>query len=97
MNAKDAAKQRRQANNRAIPDDVALRSLVSALCPACGRGKARRQSLCRSCYSALPSDLRNGLYRTIASGGYGPALRRALDRLGVRDPIFGDAGQGGAS
>ena len=57
-------------------------SLRSGICPACGRGKIVKQSVCRACYIALPSCVRARLYKGIGKG-YEQAFGDAMASLKV--------------
>ena len=61
--------------------DVALvTSLRSTKCPACGRLKKARQTLCFNDYRALPHGLRAALYAPLGEG-YREAVLDAFDFL----------------
>ena len=47
--------------------ETALRALASEVC-VCNAPKNRKQSFCRVCYLALPSELRQELWRAMADG-----------------------------
>lgn len=53
-----------------------LRELMSDECLCGVRDKYPKRSFCYRCYSALPRDLRDGLYRRIG-GGYEEAFEEA--------------------
>lgn len=61
-------------------------SLKSTVCPACGGGKAARQSLCRQCYMGLPPAVRTRLYLRVGEG-YEQAMAYALGAAGVVDDL----------
>lgn len=65
---------------REVSPVMALESLRSTLCPACGLGKAPRRSLCIPCFVALPARIKERLYLKLGKG-YEPALRDALNEL----------------
>jgi len=65
-----------------LTDAVALRSLVSKICPACGRRKREGQSLCPQDYFRLPRPLRVNLWQKITDG-YLEALLEAMKTLGT--------------
>lgn len=57
-----------------------LDHLISDVCPACGREKRRKRSLCLFCYGRLPGDLKDALYARIGQG-YEVAFDLALEEL----------------
>lgn len=71
--------------------DILLLSLRGKVCPACGRSKFPRRTLCRSCYMILPTRRRAELYRGVAAG-YEQAVRSALDALHIKQPHWPDPG-----
>lgn len=56
-----------------------LEALKSEQC-ACGAPKAKRQSFCLKCYTALPAKLRGELYKGF-SQGYAEHYEEALEWL----------------
>jgi hypothetical protein len=75
--------------NKRKEDEVTTRELIdslcSNLCPACGRGKVARKTLCGHCYHALPRGLQKALYNRLGEG-YSEAVDEALHQLGVATP-----------
>lgn len=65
----------------------AVDSLVSTTCPACGRPKGSRKSLCARCYYALPKQMQRDLYRPVGAG-YEEALDAALKHHEVDTPFL---------
>ncbi len=57
-------------------------SLKSEICPACGRRKAARRSLCWRCWQRLPRWLQRALFQSIDQG-YDRAMLQALRELGA--------------
>lgn len=55
-------------------------SLKSTVCPACGRGKTARLSLCNRCYFSLSRAEQNALFRFFGAG-YEEAMAAALATL----------------
>lgn len=66
----------------AITRDFAYLSLLSRTCPACGRAKGERKSLCFAEFCALPRGVKAALYFPIGRG-YEDALYDALVSLGA--------------
>jgi hypothetical protein len=58
----------------------AMTELSSEECPACGKKKKRRQSFCRACYWALPTELQDALRKHVQDG-YVKAYREAKEWL----------------
>lgn len=57
----------RNARPSETPDQMAYRELHLAVC-ACGAKKQIKHSFCKTCYYALPPDLREALWTPIAKG-----------------------------
>lgn len=70
----------RRAYIREVTKPMALDSLRSVLCPACGQGKPSGMSLCRKCFEALPTRMKERLYLRMGKG-YEAAIRDALNEL----------------
>lgn len=68
-----------------IKQSDALRSLFSTLCPACGKSKVARQTLCRADFMKLPAGQRKHLYDGTGEG-YEEAIEAAFKSLGVTEP-----------
>lgn len=68
-----------------MTDRQLIDSLCSNLCPACGRGKNARMTLCGGCYHGLPRELQKALYNRLGEG-YSEAVDQALRMLGVTTP-----------
>lgn len=67
-----------------LPDNSDLfRSLMSALCPACGGNKNRAQTFCSRCYLKLPQAQRRTLYGRIDTGKYHPARLAILEAINM--------------
>ena len=62
-----------------------IESLRSHRCPACGRGKRPKQTLCGHDYASLPRVAKQALYQTLGRG-YEHAFSNAMNLLGVKDP-----------
>lgn len=60
-------------------------SLFGMLCPACGREKIAKHTVCGCCYRQLPSPLQRSLYRRMGEG-YEEAVAVALEFLGADKP-----------
>ena len=61
---------------------VCVLSLVSQICPACGRLKNKRMTLCLRDYRALPKAMQRALYDRVGHG-YREAVVEALQFLNV--------------
>lgn len=64
-----------------------LLSLASAICPACGKTKRAKQTLCQPCFHRLPGAERARLYDGLGAG-YERAVAIALEMLGARQLIL---------
>ena len=64
-----------------------LDSLQSAICPACGKFKLRRQSYCLNDYRSLSKQSKIAIYGRIGHG-YEEAFIKALEELGVGTPVW---------
>lgn len=64
-----------------------IASLDSHKCPACNSGKASMRTFCPGCYYKLPEEMRKALFRPLGRG-YEQAIERALNHLGVTNPVF---------
>lgn len=70
------------------PDTTTLvHSLASRICPACGRMKKARQTVCATDYYRLRPDQRDALYRRVGQG-YEEAFADAMNTLGVERATF---------
>ena len=64
-----------------IPDTKGLvASLMGTVCPACGKTKRTKMSVCYTCYCALPATTKQIRYRRIGHG-YETAIASALEHL----------------
>jgi hypothetical protein len=61
-----------------------VRSLMSEVCPTCGKYKKPRNSMCGGCYRQLPEHLKRNLYRRVGHG-YEEAVAESLRALGVTE------------
>ena len=57
-----------------------IESLISEVCPACGKPKVARQTFCRKCYYTLSADQRKALYNRVGEG-YEAAMVDAFNTL----------------
>ncbi len=73
-----------------------IQSLGSRTCPACGRSKQPRRTLCAHDYYRLPPDMRAALYNRIGRG-YEEAITEALEYLGVEQFHHPPAGRNTAA
>jgi len=74
-------------DNQVFTKRQAIESLRSETCPACGKAKKAKQSLCYPCYKRLPQDRQHDLYNRIGEG-YEEALGHAMTLLGVEVPTM---------
>ena len=76
-------------DDRTFTTKTAIASLRSKVCPACGKAKKARQSLCYPCYKRLPRERQSDLYKGVGEG-YEQALDWALTLLGTTVPYMAD-------
>jgi hypothetical protein len=65
-----------------IGTETAVKSLMSFICPNCGKRKGTRKSLCGGCYARLPGPMKKALYSRVMNG-YEEALTEAMNFLGA--------------
>jgi ribosomal protein L32 len=70
----DRLEQRSEERRKAIAE------IEGVKCPTCSRRKRAMQSFCKNCFTALPKQIRSGLYLSFA-GGFLPFYRRAKEIL----------------
>lgn len=66
------------------PTVQVLASLTSRTCPACGKLKMPKRTLCQLCYRGLPKPLQIALYAR-AGRGYESNVQQAFDALGLTE------------
>jgi hypothetical protein len=64
-----------------------ISSLMSDLCPMCGKFKQPRHTMCGGCYRKLPGHLKRDLYKYVGEG-YEEAVSESMNSLGVTDFIM---------
>ena len=63
-----------------VSPKLLYQSLLSTVCPSCGKYKASRMSLCRPCFGQLDIVSQRSLYRLIGQG-YAEAFAGAMHKL----------------
>jgi predicted amidophosphoribosyltransferase len=77
-----------------ITPRLAVSSLASELCPACGGKKKFRQTFCARCYFSLPKAMQRATYARLGSG-YQEAIVDALNYLQIETPHWPAESGGG--
>lgn len=76
-----------QVDAPTIDKQLLVWSLASDLCPACGKHKMPRKSVCGACWYRLPRHTKRRLYLRIGQG-YEYAFAMAMKSLGVEKPTM---------